>query len=398
MSIAVIKEILLYMKLIYTILIRSGLVLPAVFICSGLFAQPPAGYYSSAAGLSGEQLKTALYNIINDHDVISYDGLWTAFQTTDVRTDGKVWDMYSNCNFTFVSNQCGTFSVECDCYNREHSFPQSWFGGGSPMYTDLFQLYPTDGRVNSIRDNFPFGTTASPSITTGNGSKLGPCSYSGYSGTVFEPIDEYKGDFARTYFYMATRYENLISTWYANSTAADAVLQNNSFPAYETWFLNLLGDWHTNDPVSQKEIDRNNAVYAIQQNRNPFIDNPGYVYEIWGVGAPSLLPEPSSYPTEFSAHSILLQWSDATGSTLPDGYLIRMSTEGFEAIAPPVDGQSYTGSSDFTVPYGMGEFRVKNLSAGTQYYFKLYGFTGSGESINYKTDGAVPQVMQATGM
>ena len=115
MSIAVIKEILLYMKLIYTILIRSGLVLPAVFICSGLFAQPPAGYYSSAAGLSGEQLKTALYNIINDHDVISYDGLWTAFQTTDVRTDGKVWDMYSNCNFTFVSNQRGNFSVERDC-------------------------------------------------------------------------------------------------------------------------------------------------------------------------------------------------------------------------------------------------------------------------------------------
>ncbi len=92
------------MNLIYKVIIKSGLVFPAVFICSGLVAQPPAGYYSSAAGLSGEQLKTALYHIINDHNEIPYDGLWTAFQTTDVRTDGKVWDMYSNCDFTFVSD------------------------------------------------------------------------------------------------------------------------------------------------------------------------------------------------------------------------------------------------------------------------------------------------------
>lgn len=361
-------------------------------------AQPPAGYYNSASGLNGEALKTALYNIIKNHSVVVYDDLWDAYEDTDKRSDNYVWDMYSNCNFTFVSDQCGGYTNECDCFNREHSFPQSWFNSASPMVSDLFQVYPTDGKVNGYRGNYPYGEVASPTHTTGNGSKVGPCSYPGYSGTVFEPIDEFKGDFARTYFYMATRYENLIAGWYNNSTEADAVLLDNDFPAYETWFLNLLGEWHTNDPVSAKEIARNNAVYTYQHNRNPFIDNPDYVYEIWGVGTPTALPEPSNYPSEFSAHSILLQWDDALGSTLPEGYLIRMSSSGYEAISEPVDGVEYNGATDFTVPYGQGEFRVTNLNANTSYYFKIYGFSGSEGTINYKTDGSVPQVMQTTGL
>ena len=214
-----------------------------------------SGYYDDAAsGQSGETLKTTLHGIIDDHTVVSYTGLWTAFETTDKKADGSVWDMYSNCSFTFGDDdQCGNYSSECDCYNREHSFPKSWFNNATPMYSDLFHLYPTDGKVNGFRGNFPFGETSAPTTTTGNGSKLGPCSYNGYTGTVFEPIDEYKGDFARTYFYMATRYENVIAGWYANSTEADAVLQANNFPVYETWFLNMLGEWHENDPVSEKK-------------------------------------------------------------------------------------------------------------------------------------------------
>ncbi len=376
------------------IFIRPGLLLLVVFYSFALTAQPPAGYYNAAAGLEGEQLKTALYNIIKDHQVQSYDYLWTAFQTTDKQANGQVWDMYSNCGFTFVTNQCGNYSNECDCYNREHSFPKSWFNDVAPMNTDLFHLVPTDGKVNGMRSNYPFGTVASPTYTSGNGCKLGPCSYPGYTGIVFEPIDNYKGDFARNYFYMATRYENVIAGWYSNSTEADAVLQNNSFPVFESWFLNLLGEWHTNDPVSQKEIDRNNAVYAIQSNRNPFIDHPEYVYQVWGVGPAPVLPEPENYPTSFSAHNIHLQWSDATGPTLPDGYLIRMSDESFGAITAPQDGTLYTGPTDFTVPYGSEELWITNLNPNTTYYFKLYGFTGSGTGINYKTDGEVPEVEQ----
>ena len=261
------------------------------FYYSALYAGIPSGYYNTATG-TGSTLKTQLYNIIKDHSSITYDQLWTSFPSTDTKANGKVWDVYSDIpndtppyEFTFISNQCGTYDSEGDCYNREHSFPSSWFGGEvSPMYTDLFQIYPTDGYVNGQRSNYPFGEVGSASWTSQNGSKKGTCSYTGYTGIVFEPIDEYKGDFARSYFYMATRYENVISTWYANSTEADAVLQNNSFPVFETWFLNMLGEWSVNDPVSQKEIDRNEAIYAIQGNRNPYIDHPEYVYSVWGVG------------------------------------------------------------------------------------------------------------------
>ncbi len=242
----------------------------------------PAGYYDSAAGLTGTALQQALHDIIDNHTSVTYNDLWTHFQSTDKKSDGTVWDMYSDIpsgtplyTYIFITDQCGNYDSEADCYNREHSFPKSWFGGEvTPMYTDLFHLYPTDGYVNNKRDNYPFGTTATPAWTSSNGSKLGTCSYTGYSGTVFEPINAYKGDFARSFFYMAVRYYGEDAAW----PGSDMV--TGSQP--KAWALRMLMEWNQSDPVSQKERDRNNAVYAIQGNRNPFIDNTSYVDLIWG--------------------------------------------------------------------------------------------------------------------
>lgn len=254
-----------------------------------IFAQIPNGYYDGAAGLSGAPLKTALYNIIKDHNSQSYASLWIHFESTDAKPNGKVWDMYSDIpggnppyEYNFGDDQCGNYSGEGDCYNREHSFPKSWFNDATPMYTDLFQLVPTDGYVNGMRSNYPYGETNNPSWTSQNGSKKGPNATSGYSGIIFEPRDEYKGDFARIYFYMATRYENLIANWENNSSESDAALNGTSYPCYEDWYLNLLLSWNQSDPVSQKEIDRNNEVYDIQDNRNPYVDHPEYVALVWG--------------------------------------------------------------------------------------------------------------------
>lgn len=266
------------------------------FLTFNAFAQIPNGYYNDAQGLSGAQLKTALSNIIDNHNVQSYDALWIHFESTDPKPNGKVWDMYSDVpggtppyEFNFGDDQCGNYGGEGDCYNREHSFPKSWFNDASPMYTDLFQVVPSDGYVNGQRSNWPYGAVNSPSWTSMNGSKVGSNSTSGYSGTVFEPIDEYKGDFARIYFYMATRYEDRIANWENNSSNADAALDGTTFPCYEDWYLNLLLDWHSNDPVSQKEIDRNNEIYDIQDNRNPYVDHPEYVNQVWGgTIAPSI--------------------------------------------------------------------------------------------------------------
>jgi endonuclease I len=253
----------------------------AIFWHLALFSQP-AGYYSAADGRTGTELQQALHDIIDNHTELSYAQLWTAFQTTDKKSDGKVWDMYSDIpggtpayTYQFISDQCGNYSAEGDCYNREHSFPKSWFDDLTPMYTDLFHLYPTDGKVNGMRGNYPFGVISNPTWISTNGSRIGNCSYPGYTGIVFEPVNGYKGDFARTYFYMATRYYKEDTGW----TGSDMV--TGSQP--KDWAIKMLMEWHKNDPVSQKERDRNEAVYALQGNRNPYIDDPAYADKIWGA-------------------------------------------------------------------------------------------------------------------
>lgn len=243
----------------------------------------PPGYYDSAAGLEGDTLKLALHNIIRNHTAHSYDYAWTAYYTTDVRPDnGKVWDIYSDIPgalppylYTFGINQGGVGGREGTGYTREHTWCKNWFGGEvSPMYTDLFALYPCDTHVNGTRGVHPYGETASPQWISLNGSKVGPSSVPDYSGTVFEPIDEFKGDLARVYLYFSTRYYTEDSGW-PDGPATDGA-------AIRPWALQMFLDWNTEDPVSRKEIDRNEAVYAIQGNRNPFVDRPEFVARIFG--------------------------------------------------------------------------------------------------------------------
>lgn len=255
------------------------------FLAVAIFSnsQIPPGYYDNAAGLTGTALRQALHQIIKDHQQESYDELWDDFELTDQKPNGKVWDMYSDVpggtppyQYTFFDDQCGNYNGEGDCYNREHSFPKSWFGGEVyPMYSDLFHVYPTDGYVNQKRDNDPYGEVNNPSWTSQNGSRSGACTFPGYSSNAFEPVDEYKGDFARTYFYMSVRYYGEDGGW----PGSDMVNGSQLKP----WAVNLLKNWHYDDPVSQKETDRNNAVYDIQNNRNPFIDHPEYFNLIWGT-------------------------------------------------------------------------------------------------------------------
>lgn len=247
------------------------------------FAQIPPGYYNPAAGLSGNALKTALHNIIKNHTSISYNSLWTAYKKTDAKPNGKVWDIYSDVpsgtppyQFNFGNDQCGTYSTEGDCYNREHSWPQSWFNSVSGPVSDLFHIYPTDGKVNGMRNNYPYGHVGTTSWTSLNGGKLGLCTDPGFGQTVFEPIDAYKGDIARSYFYMSTRYYTEDAGW----TSSVATNKANILP----WEVNVLLQWHHQDPVSAKEIARNDSIYyRFQHNRNPFIDHPEWADSIWQV-------------------------------------------------------------------------------------------------------------------
>ncbi len=252
-------------------------------------------YYADAAGLSGYALKNALHNIIKTHTAQGYSALWGFYNVHELdnyyEQDGSILDIYSERPasadpyvYAASVNQCGSYNSEADCYNREHSFPRSWFGGAiEPMNSDIHHIFPTDGYVNSKRSSYPYGVVGSASYTSANGSKLGTgSSGSGYNGTVFEPIDEFKGDIARAYFYMATRYQDQLAGWQANSSEADAVLNGTTTQVFESWLLQLLKQWHAQDPVSQKERDRNDAAYQYQGNRNPFVDYPHFVSEVWG--------------------------------------------------------------------------------------------------------------------
>jgi len=287
--------------------------------------------------LSGASLKTALSNIItNGHQDKGYNGLWTAYKTTDIdknyENDGSILDIYSEkpsstdpYKFTPGNNQCGTYSTEGNCYNREHIVPQSLFNEGSPMKNDIHFIRATDGKVNGMRSNYPFGKVGSASFTSLNGSKLGSSSSSGFSGTVFEPIDEFKGDVARMIFYFVTRYQSKLSTFSTGN-----MLGSSAFPGLQTWELNVLLAWHNQDPVSQAEINRNNASYTFQGNRNPFIDNPSYVNQIWGGQAPTTDTQAPSTVTNLTvsgktSNTVSLTWNAATDNVAVSSYDVYMN-------------------------------------------------------------------------
>ncbi|KIQ24904.1 endonuclease I [Flavobacterium sp. MEB061] len=293
------------------------------------FAQIPSGYYNTATG-TGYTLKTQLYNIIKGHTDNGYAGLYTTYQTSDVdnfyENDGTVLDMYSEnpsgtdpYNYSTGSTQrCGNYSVEGDCYNREHIIPQSVFNEQSPMVADAHFITPTDGKVNGMRSNYPHGTVSSATYTSQNGSKLGSSSVSGYSGTVFEPVNAFKGDIARMYFYFATRYENTVSGY------SFPMFDGSANKVFTTAFLNVLLAWHAQDPVSAREIARNNAIYGRQNNRNPYIDHPEYVNQIWG-GTSSTDTQAPTAPTSLASTSktstsITLAWNASTDNVAVTGY------------------------------------------------------------------------------
>ena len=329
------------------------IIFSAFIITTVLVADIPPGYYDDAEGLDGEPLRLALHNIIDDHIPKSYSSLYGHFQSTDAKSDGTVWDMYSDIpggtppyiyNFT-SEDQCGNYGGEGDCFNREHSWPKSWFNEGMPMNTDLFHIYPTDGYVNGMRSNHPYGEVASTTWTSQNGSQRGNMNSYNHNGTVFEPIDEYKGDFARTYFYMSTRYYTEDSGWDDNDMVNGSNLND--------WAVDMLMDWHLQDSVSQKELDRNDAVYAIQENRNPFIDHPEWVSCVWGEcdsGTENLPPIANAGPDQIVAENqlVTLNGSESYDEenidlsyiwTTPIGILLDDSTSSVASFTTPtVDG------------------------------------------------------------
>jgi len=237
----------------------------------------PTGYYYVLKGKKKTELKSTLVEVSLPMYVLDYGSgegfTWQGFYKTDRNSDNSVKDNYSNILRYFD----GYKSISGMAI--EHSFPKSWWGGyENTAYKDLFNLYPADSQTNSIKNNLPLGETSSNIIFDNGKTKIGKNSFgTEYSDNCFEPADEFKGDFARSYLYMVSIYESLAPLW--NSPM---LISNAAYPAWKPWAINLLLKWHRQDPVSQKEIDRNDSIYTIQNNRNPFIDHPELAEYIWG--------------------------------------------------------------------------------------------------------------------
>ena len=390
------------MKKLYTLLV--------LLIGSTAFAQVPANYYSTATG-TGYTLKTQLKRIINtandgltpeyfhnDQGYDAMDGFISSYELDNYYEVGSntILDPYSeNPNgadpytFTPGSDECGNYSGEGDCYNKEHVIPQSVFNEQTPMRSDAHELLPTDGRVNGFRRSFPFGRVDDTNLTnqngitnpTQNGSKLGGNLNSGYSagytGTVFEPIDEFKGDIARIHFYFATRYEDQVAGW-----GSYPMFNGTSDVVFEETFLNILLQWHAMDPVSQKEIDRNdNIFYNHQSNRNPFVDHPEYVNAIWNPTPDTEAPTVAtnliaSNPTD---NTIDLNWTASTDNVAVVSYDVY------------IDGVNSfnTSGTNFAVP---------GLMADTNYCFTIKAKDAAGNESDFSNQACETTTNNGVGV
>lgn len=295
-------------------------------ICGSIFsllADMPRDYYpNSLEGKNGAELKTELHNLLKNHTRLPYGSrdynqiacTWTVFKKSDVRPNGKVWDMYSNNSYNFSNGAGATKGM-----NIEHSVPKSWWGDAydetaTPLTRfkydgsyDLHHLTPSDAAANTAKSNYPLGEVDSPLFDNGV-TKVGTGQANGRATYLFEPADEYKGDFARMYLYFVTCYQD-----YSWKSSALSMFAQNSYPTLNAYGQSLLLKWHRQDPVSQKEIDRNNAVYSFQGNRNPFIDYPNMVEYIWG--------DSTNYEFSFSGQSTSAPSISISNDKIEFGYI-----------------------------------------------------------------------------
>lgn len=355
-----------------------------LFIAGLAYSQIPSNYYDSANGLSGYALKTQLKNIVTSghtYNASSYDNLFTAYASTDrdyyYENDGSLLDIYSEnptgseTSYNIPNDECGgNITGEGQCYNREHLFPQGFFNNSDalPMISDIHTVVPTDGFVNNGRSNYPFGIVSNTNTSYANGSKWGTGNNYGYTNRVFEPIDEFKGDIARALLYFAVRYEDNWNDngWEAPDASPYNPLNGTSDQFYETWFINTMLDWHAADPVSQRELDRNDEAYNFQGNANPFVNHPEYAALIWNPVPDTQAPSDptnlvASNPTD---NSINLSWTASTDNVSVTSYDI------------------YQGGVNLynTVT---NSFVVTGLSANTNYCFTVRANDGSGNTSGF---------------
>ncbi|HIP32706.1 MAG TPA: T9SS type A sorting domain-containing protein [Crocinitomicaceae bacterium] len=357
-------------------------------------------------GANCAALKQELHDLIAvQADRIRYSSssqydVWDAIMHTDTRLNDAgtatiVWDMFTDrptatgeveYNHCTHRDQGSCPGGEGNCYNREHTFPRSWWGGGTTLSdtinTDMHHIYASDRSLNSSKSNYPPGMVTSPVTTGSNGWLMGanasyPCTPATGSKRYFEPLDEFKGDYARTYFYVVTRYQHNMAAWQGLSSQGNCFIDGTTYPSIQNWAMQVLLQWHAQDPVSQKEIDHNRAVYAIQGNWNPYIYTPGYVYLVWGDenGTPCntiVLPvELLSFDAAIEREAVKINWATSSENN-NDYFLVERSNDlmNWEEVA----FVSGAGNSTEEITYSESDYFP--LAGNSYYRLKQVDFDG----------------------
>jgi len=354
---------------------RIALYLMGMCVAMTAAASAPQGYYNSLKGKTGQELKTAVRDLTVNHTVLSYNSLWYYYYDTDYVPGNRnqVWDMYSNNTYYF-----GTRGNAVSGMNKEHSFPKSWWGGSkNAAYSDLHHLVPTDANANSARSNWPFGEVASSNWDNGLSKRGTPRSGQGGGATyVFEPADQYKGDFARIYFYMVSCYQDL--NW-----KTTYMLSNSDWRTLTPWSIDLLLRWAREDPVSEKEINRNDAIERYQNNRNPFVDNPDLMEYIWGTmvgtawdGSGTVTPDPDPDPQPSDVATLI---SPTQGTVLEFG---DVAVGDSATLTLYVRGEKF--SSPLTLKCYLNNYKMFSLSTTSIDTTSLNSLAGYPLQVTYK--------------
>ena len=309
-----------------------------------LSAAIPSGYYYFVKNKKKAELKTAIHTYCGPMKEFEYGGgagfTWEGFFYTDRRADSTVIDMYSN-----TVRKFSEFSAVSGMH-IEHSFPKSWWGAyPNGAYKDLFHLYPADASANESKNNLPLGeVSGTPGFNNGV-TKTGKNGFeTAYTDNCFEPADEYKGDFARSYFYIASVYENLAPLMQSPMTYT-----NNTYPFFKPWAVDLLLKWSKQDPVSPKEITRNETIYGLQGNRNPYIDYPDLADYIWGKDTLNLYP----FPTETEPFLV----APRRGNSIDFGVILQNDTRSQNLH---IQGVNITADITVKIKHNSPAFSVSN--------------------------------------
>lgn len=367
----------------------------------GVFAQ--AGTYYDALNVSSTSFVTDLKaRIRSPYTKISYD----QFDETNIANFAainngngtkSVFCVYSNYEFIYS----GTFSW--GTMSREHTWCHSWMptydSESGNEYSDQHHLFPThQNNANGRRSNHPLGIVTSPTYTFMEG-KLGKNSL---NQTVYEPRDAQKGDAARALLYMSVKYDDVNNNnWTFNW------LNNTRLPSVSEapQPVELLLQWHKQDPPRKREVERNNYIQSVQKNRNPFSDHPEYVNYIDFNTLTKLNPvyaaEPTNHVTNLqtssNGYSINLTWNQVAGTQAPSGYLIIAYDK--DDYFLPIDGEVYTNDTNLgdgsavVNTNSTTSYTFENLVNLEEYYFTVIPFNGEGTQINYKINGTLPRAI-----